>query len=308
MRKILFRLICSAVVIGVGVTSALLASSDAHGGTPTYAQVESNDQTLDIWKSDGTNALIFQFDGSTNITRYDPDTFTLTDISDGTVVEVNSFTSSAAAWASIDDWFGVTQGQVGTAMESGASSPAPPSADVDVSSQDPRDAPYDSFQHYGSDVSTVSTATGAVVPRRTALDGYALEDAAVTESYGWGPADSEPPSDYTGSGDSGAVVSLWYGQDTGDGNDDISVDIAQASSANPTAWGTIYERMFASSSFSHYESFPTSGGSPTEFCETGPVSIIFPYGNEWIGVHTSWAPSDAEWSTIIQAIVTAPTQ
>jgi hypothetical protein len=328
-------------LLAVGLVVALVARPDAaRGGTTTYAQVSANGGTVDIWQNNATGVLTFQIDGGTDSTRLDPSSYKVTEIGDGIVQTVMTYASSSDAWSAVDGEYSVTQSQVGTALASGTTTSAPASASIDASTQNVSTAPYSTATDYANNLPSLKAGTNLIIPALTSLDGYSLVAATKGEGYGPDLADNESAGTYTGSGDTGPIALMGYGSD-GQGGDMIDVNIAAYSSTNPTAAGSINRNLFNDTSYPHYYSYPpctgincpnsvssatspsnssastgtvicptgqTCSSTPTEYAQIDEFQIVFQYHSEWVVVDATNEPSSSEWSSIVQSIVTAPTQ
>lgn len=269
MMKVGWRLAGSAGLLAVGAVVAFAAMPGAaRGGTTTYAQVSTNGGTVDIWQNNSTGALTFQMDGASNSTRLDPASYTVTEIGDGQVQTVSTYSTSSDAWSVITSEYAVTQSQVNGALATGTSTSAPASASIDVASQNVSTAPYQTTSDYATSLAKLKAGTGLTIPALTSLDGYSLVDASKGEAYGSDLATNDSTGTYTGSGDTGPVALMFYGSD-GNGGDMVSLDIAAYSSTNPTAAGTINRNLFYDTSYPHYYSYPPSCG--VTGCATSPT-------------------------------------
>src|SRR4051812_35932066 len=125
-RQRRFGLIVFAAVAAGG--ALFFAFSRPAKAATTYAQVQASTGAVDIWKDTSTGVLTFQWHGATDSLRFNPATFTTTEIDGTTVMAINTYPSSSVAWSDVDSEYGVTQSQVTSAIASGTTSAAPAAA------------------------------------------------------------------------------------------------------------------------------------------------------------------------------------
>jgi hypothetical protein len=259
------------VALGAGLVVSLWpAGKSGEGGPDRYAQLGG----LDVWR-DTSGRLTFRWGDDTpgDVERYSPSTLTMTRISGRYQVASTIFVSSRSAWSTIHAWYGVTQPQLAKALANGTASGPPPGAQAVA----PRTAKgrYKFVTDYDTDVDRAATASGLILPRLEALDGYRFVDAAKVPG--------------------GAALS--FGPER-TGNDAITLDIARYDPERPGAMGTIDKQMYDSRRWHHHR-------GPVTYSVIDEVQIIFPYRSEWIGVT---ANRGAPWAAIIRAILAAPTK
>lgn len=278
-----FVVIGLVVVLGAGLAAYfLLAANGGNGGPATYARLQpvNGPAALEVWR-DTKGRLTFDWlgDHPGEVNRYDPSTRALAELSDGQALGSTTYASSRAAWSQIHDLYGVTEGQVTTALASGTRSAEPPAYQVNAP-QHKNSNLYEGFTDYGTNIGRMATATGLVVPRLRSLDGYPLMKAAV------GPE---------------GLAGLAYAPH-GSGDSVITVNFAKYRPGHRQAAGTVYKGMFNSRRWRHHT-------GPVPYSEIGGGQIIFPFRSEWVGVTIMRGdPGTQGWARIIRAILAAPTR
>lgn len=277
--------VLALIVGGLLVLSLSTIVAGTEKAPARYAQIPLGSHGLDVWRDSSTGDLTFHWtdDNASEASRYSPKRSTLAEMSDGQILSVQHYRSSAAAWTTIRALYGLSQRQVHAALVAGAPSPLPPTAGDRI----PK-AGHETSSDYGHDIAALAKATGLTLPRLRSLQGFPLVDAAAGHAYG--PVEG---------GNSGDVAVLAFGNDRA-GNTPVTVNVAAAVAGNPHADGSVDKQMYASSRWPHHQ-------GPVRYEQSDEFDILFPYRQEWVGVTTNRAQSRRAWASIIRAILAAPT-
>lgn len=304
LSKVAFRLwgVVGAVALA-GVAGVVLWVTAAHpaiggggSGSALFAEVTVSDpsgsgnNTVDVWKNQQTGRETFIWKNNSDAIVLDPAGTTMNQVIDGSVASVDQYPSSSDSWDVINNQFGLTKAVVDTALASGQATTEPSQSSKSTASLVSRDpdsgvvtyiSPYSTATHYGLSISGLEANVGFSMPRATSLAGYALVDSSRMQQYG-------PDSD-----DSGVVGSLWYGSSTNKFDSLLTVDVAVAAGSS-TAWGDIYRSMASGSKDL------TGPGYMAKKIDDNQA--VFQRGSTYVSVTATWAPTDAEWQSILGTV------